>query len=64
VDYLVVRQNAAAPVEVKSGKRGTLKSLGRYIEEAAPKEAFVASQQNGGAEKGVTWIPLYLASRL
>jgi hypothetical protein len=44
VDYVVSSHGSPAPVEVKSGSRGTLKSLNMYIEKYQPKEAFVLSQ--------------------
>lgn len=64
VDYLVQYEGAPVPVEVKSGSRGTLKSLRLYIEEFGCKKAFVLSQRNIERMEETTFLPLYLASRL
>lgn len=64
VDYLVEHQGALSPVEVKSGSRGTLKSLRRYVEEFGTKLAFVLSQRNIEQMEETVCLPLYVASRL
>lgn len=64
VDYLVGFEGAPAPVEVKSGSRGTLKSLRLYVEEFGSKDAFVFSQRNIERMEETLFLPLYLASRL
>ncbi|MCI5064762.1 AAA family ATPase [bacterium] len=64
VDYVVSSRGSPAPVEVKSGSRGTLKSLNMYIEKYQPKEAFVLSQRNIERVDSVRFLPLYFAHRL
>jgi len=64
VDYLIEYEGAPAPVEVKSGSRGTLKSLRLYIEEFGSKLAFVLSQRNMEQMEETICLPLYLAARL
>lgn len=64
IDYLIEYADAVAPLEVKSGLQGSLRSLHAYIAEYTPKTAFVASQRNISRLGAVQWIPLYLAGQL
>ncbi len=64
VDYVVEHDGAPAPIEVKSGVRGTLKSLACYMQEFAPRNAFVLSQRNIERLDSITFLPLYLAGRI
>lgn len=64
VDYVIEFAGGCAPVEVKSGKRGTLKSLLMYLEKFGPKNSFVLSQRNVEQLESTTLLPLYMASRL
>ena len=64
VDYLVDYKGEVAPIEVKSGSRGTLKSLQLYIEKNNNNQAFVLSQRNISKLKETSFLPLYMASRL
>lgn len=68
VDYVVVSQGRSAPVEVKSGAKGSLKSLHKFVEEKKPAKAFVLSEKNISKtmieDTELTWLPLYCAARL
>jgi predicted AAA+ superfamily ATPase len=64
VDYLIECKNRPAPIEIKSGTRGSLKSLTQYVKEFSPSDAFVLSQRNIERMDNVTFLPLYLAARL
>jgi uncharacterized protein len=64
VDYLIEYGNAVAPLEVKSGLQGSLRSLHAYIAEYSPACAFVASQRNVSRLDTIQWIPLYLAGQI
>ena len=64
VDYLIEYQNRVAPLEVKSGLQGSLKSLHTYIAETQPAEAFVASQRTLARLGPIQWLPLYLAGQV
>jgi len=64
VDYLIEFNGAPAPMEVKSGSRGTLKSLHLYVGEFGSNLAFVLSQRNIERMKETVFLPLYLAAGL
>lgn len=64
IDYLIEKQGGIIPVEVKSGKGGSLKSLHLLLETYQNvKEAFVFSDAVYGQlpEKKITFIPMYFA---
>jgi len=64
VDYLIEYANSVAPLEVKRGLQGSLRSLHTYISTHSPSHAFVASQRNRACVDTLQWIPLYLAGQL
>jgi predicted AAA+ superfamily ATPase len=64
VDYVIVHKGCVTPVEVKSGSRGTLKSLALYQEKFTPAQCLVLSMQNSVELERIRWVPLFLASRL
>ena len=64
VDYVIENNNNPSPLEIKSGKKGSLRSLHRYIEELKPERAFVLSQQNISHNGIMTWLPLYMVGRI
>ncbi len=64
VDFVIEHQNGPAPVEVKSGLKGRLRSLHLYLKELHPTAAFVLSQRSVEQSDFITFLPLYLASRL
>lgn len=64
VDYIIEHEDKVVPLEVKSGLKGSLKGLHRYIKEFRPHKALVASQRNVERLDDIHWLPLYLVSRL
>lgn len=64
VDYLIEYNNYPTAVEVKTGERGTLKSLHEFIKEKHPPTSFVLSQLNFARKDSIIWQPLYLACKL
>lgn len=60
VDYLITNSTGVVPIEVKSGKSGTLKSLRMLMEKCGLKG--ICLQDRGDVfldEKGVKFMPLY-----
>lgn len=64
VDYVIEVNGGPAPIEVKSGMRGKLRSLTQYIQELHPSKAVVLSQRNREQSQSIEFMPLYLACRL
>ena len=64
VDFIIEHDGAVAPLEVKSGLKGSLAGLHSYIKEFQPKRAFVVSQRNSEQLNNISWIPLYLVAAL
>lgn len=64
VDFVIEHKGHPAPLEVKSGTRGRLRSLDQYIKEFKPKKAFVSSQRNRESMSDIELVPLYLVSKL
>lgn len=64
LDYLIEYEGEVAPLEVKSGLQGSLRSLHAFIKEYRPRNAFVLSQRNIERLDTITWLPLYLAGQL
>ena len=74
VDFVIVKNTDCIPVEVKSGKTGTLRSLHSYIENSGAELAVRLYDGNYSVEEAVTPmqkkpytlvnLPLYLASRV
>ena len=64
VDYIVNYAGEPTPVEVKSGARGTLKSLSLYMTTFQPTNGFVLSQRNVEQLESTIFLPLYMACRL
>jgi uncharacterized protein len=64
-DYLIEKQGKVVPVEVKSGKSGSLKSLHLLLKTYSNVEnSFVFSDRNYGQipEQKITFLPLYFAA--
>ena len=55
----MVKNEEIIPVEVKSGKKGKLKSLLLYLDAYKPKIALKISQANYHEEEEVLSIPFY-----
>ena len=64
VDFLIEKNKNSYPVEVKSGARGSLKSLSLYCEKNNCKYSYVLSQRELLKKKDISFLPLYLASSL
>ena len=65
VDYVLAQGGQVIPVEVKSGKTGSLKSLVQFLKEK-PQTPFGVhlSQNNSGVYQSIRQIPLYAFWRL
>ncbi|RPI77449.1 MAG: ATP-binding protein [Desulfobacteraceae bacterium] len=61
VDFVIVRDEAVIPVEVKSAMHSRSKSLGVYVERYQPPYAIRLSTRNFGFENKIKSIPLYAA---
>ena len=61
VDFVIQRQSAVIPIEVKSGKNVTARSLEAYRKAYEPPVVYRVSTKNFGCESGVRSIPLYAA---
>jgi predicted AAA+ superfamily ATPase len=59
VDYLIVKDEKIVPIEVKSGKKGKLKSLLLYLDAYKPELALKISQAKYYEEDEVISLPLY-----
>ena len=60
IEFLLVRDGAVIPVEVKS-KRGATVSLNHFIEEFAPPYAYKLVAGNVGVSDAKITLPLYMA---
>lgn len=54
LDFLIVKDGSVIPVEIKSGKSGTLRSLHQYIEENEPEYAIRLYKGVVGEERATT----------
>ena len=59
IDFLIKLNGNIIPVEVKSGRRTTSKSLNEYIKKYNPKYSIRLSLKNFGFENNIKSIPLY-----
>ena len=59
IDFLVKINGDIIPIEVKSGRRVTSKSLNEYIKKYDPKYAIRISSKNFGLENNIKSVPLY-----
>lgn len=64
VDYLIQSGEGIIPIEVKSGAKGTFKSLQRYVDEEQPPAAYVLSHKNYEKNDVFVYVPLYRAGQL
>lgn len=64
VDYLIVNSGQPCPVEVKSAKKGRLKSLHLFRETYHPPRSFVVSSHPLAREESLEWVPFYAVPRL
>jgi uncharacterized protein len=61
VDYLIQKGATIFPVEVKSGKRGSMQSMAVFMSEHKSSHGIRLSLENYSRYKNITVIPLYLA---
>jgi len=61
MDFVILREGNAIPIEVKSADNSKAKSLGVYIKKFKPEYAIKISANNYGFENGIKTIPLYAA---
>ena len=59
IDFLVKIDGDIIPIEVKSGKRTSSKSLNEYIKKYNPKFSIRISAKNFGLENNIKLVPLY-----
>lgn len=59
IDFLIKLNGDIIPVEVKSGRRNTSKSLNEYIKKYNPKYSIRISSKNFGMENNIKSVPLY-----
>jgi len=59
IDFLIKIDGNIIPVEVKSGKRTTSKSLNEYISKYNPTYSIRISSKNFGFENNIKSVPLY-----
>lgn len=59
IDFLIKLDGDIIPIEVKSGRRTTSKSLNEYIKKYNPKYSIRISTKNFGFENNIKSIPLY-----
>jgi len=59
IDFLIKLDGDVIPVEVKSSKRTTSKSLNAYIEKYNPVYSIRISEKNFGFDNGIKSVPLY-----
>ena len=59
IDFLINIMGDIIPIEVKSGRRTTSKSLNEYIKKYHPKYSIRISTKNFGIERNIKSVPLY-----
>ena len=64
IDFLFPLEDFAFPIEVKSGKTGTLKSLHLYLDEKKAPFGIKLSKDNLSYHQGVLSVPIYLVEQL
>lgn len=64
VDYVVQRNNEIIPVEVKSGTKGSMQSMFRFLTEKKSKYGIRCSMENFGEFDNINIFPIYAASRI
>lgn len=60
IDFLIQNSSEIVPIEVKSGKNTSGKSLSLYIQKHAPSESVIFSLQNLSSRNGTLHCPLCL----
>jgi predicted AAA+ superfamily ATPase len=64
VDFIILKNNSITPIEVKSGKSGSLKSLHYLLENNKHiEQAIVFSLAKRGKENKIEFVPIYWAGQ-
>ncbi len=63
VDYMVQHRNTLLPIEVKSGVRGSMKSLRLLMEEKKIAQALRVSEENFSTLGDIKILPIYLVGQ-
>ncbi len=64
VDYVIQQQDNILPIEVKSGKKGSLQSLFLFLAEKNVKKGIRFSLENYSAYENIEVFPIYAVSEL
>ena len=64
VDYVIQKQELIIPIEVKSGTKGAMQSIYKFMEEKQSKFGIRTSLENFGILDKIKIIPLYAISNL
>lgn len=64
VDYVIQRNERVIPIEVKSGTRGSMQSMRRFMMERNTPLGLRLSHENVGRYTGILALPLYFACLL
>lgn len=59
IDYLIQKGENIIPIEVKSGKKGSMRSMHLFLEEKKSKYGIRCSVENFGLVENIKIIPLY-----
>ena len=59
IDFLLKLEGDIIPVEVKSSRRTTSRSLNEYVKKYHPKYSIRISEKNFGLENNIKSVPLY-----
>jgi len=64
LDYVIQKSSLIVPVEVKSGKRGSMQSLAIFMEKHDGEFGVRLSLENVGRYDNVYILPVYIAGRI
>jgi len=64
VDYVIQKNNAIIPIEVKSGSKGAMPSLRLFMQEKNSEMGIRISSENFGKIDNIEIYPLYAVSLL
>lgn len=64
LDYIIQQQNEIVPVEIKSGEKGSMKSLNAFLESKKVNKGIRVSSGNFSKLENISIMPLYAISNL
>jgi hypothetical protein len=64
LDYVIQKSSLIVPIEVKSGRRGSMQSLALFMEKHPCKFGVRLSLENVGSYNNVYILPVYTAGRI